>query len=77
MRTHDRPSTADMLWEVLDLGAGLGILILPLFILCLPGLILFFIAPAVALLAVAAIPVALLAALIAPPYLIARAFRRR
>jgi hypothetical protein len=51
--------------------------ILPLFILCLPGLILFFIAPAVALLAVAAIPVALLAALIAPPYLIARAFRRR
>ena len=77
MRTPDRPSTTDMLWETLDLGAGLGIVMLPLFILSLPGLILFFIAPAVALLAVAAIPVALLAALIAPPYLVVRAVRRR
>lgn len=71
----DRPTLVEMLEEVLDLSAGLGIVLLPLFLTALPGAILVL--PAVLLLAAAAVPVVIGAAILAPPYLIIRFFRRR
>jgi hypothetical protein len=58
--------------ELLDLGVGFGIILLPLFATSLAGVILFLIAPVVLVLLVAAIPVVLGAALLAPPYLLGR-----
>jgi Flp pilus assembly protein TadB len=66
-----------MLEELLDLSAGVGIVLLPLFMLALPAVILFVLLPAILLLALAA-PVAVIVAVIAgPPYLLARWLRRR
>jgi len=75
------PPTSDltlgeMLEEVMNLGVGLGVGLLPLLLLAVPGIILFVVLPAIVLLA----PVVLLAAagaLIAgPPYLLVRGLRR-
>ena len=66
-----------MLGELLDLGAGLGAILLPLLLLAMPGIILFVVLPVILLLALAA-PLALIGALLAaPPYLLARWRRRR
>jgi hypothetical protein len=66
-----------MLMEVLDLSAGLAAALLPLLVLSVPGIILFFVLPAILLLALAA-PLAVIGAVIAaPPYLLARWLRRR
>jgi hypothetical protein len=62
-RTSDGPALSEMLGELLDLFTGLGILLLPLAIMAIPGLILLL--P----LAVPLIPLALLV----PPFAIARA----
>ena len=68
MSPRDETMTvSEMLWEVLDLITGLGVLLLPLLILAIPCLILLL--P----LAVLAIPPALLAV----PFLLFRALRRR
>jgi hypothetical protein len=73
----DRPTLAEIVEELVDLTAGLGVMLLPLLILAVPGIILFVVLPGLLLLAVAA-PVAVLGAVIlAPPYLIVRFFRRR
>ncbi len=67
----------DMIREVVDLTAGLGILLLPLLATALPGVILFFVLPAVLLLALVAVPVALVAAVAVPAGLLARSVGRR
>ena len=72
----ERPTTAEMLQEILDLGGALGIVMLPLFLTAVPGVLLFFVLPAVLLLAVLAVPVIVVAVIAAPPVLIARALRR-
>jgi hypothetical protein len=62
-----------MLEELVDLSAGLGVMLLPALILAVPGIILFIVLPGLLLL-----PLAIVAAiLIAPPYLLLRWFRRR
>ena len=66
-----------MLGELIDLGAGLGAILLPLLLLAMPGIILFVVLPAILLLALA-LPLAVIGAVIAaPPYLLARWRRRR
>ena len=62
-RSDDRPTLAEMLGQVVDLSAGLGILLLVL--------------PAILLAGAVAVPLAIAAALLAPPYLLVRAARRR
>jgi hypothetical protein len=71
------PTVGDMLLEVLDLGGGLAIVLLPLFVLSVPGLFLLFVVPAVLLGAVVAVPVIVVAAIVTPPILLVRALRRR
>jgi Flp pilus assembly protein TadB len=73
----DRRTLVEILEEVVDLSAGLGIVLLPLLIMAVPGVVLFFVLPGLLLLAVAAAPVAIAAAIIAPPYLLIRFVRRR
>ena len=66
-----------MLEEVIDLSTGLGVALLPVLLLSIPGIILFVVLPAILLLALAA-PLAAIGAVIAvPPYLLARWRRRR
>jgi len=66
-----------MLEEVIDLSTGLGVALLPLLVLSVPGIILFVLLPAVVLL-VLAVPLAAIGAVVAaPPYLVARWLRRR
>jgi Flp pilus assembly protein TadB len=72
-----RPTLGEMLEELIDLSTGLGVVLLPLLVLAVPGIILFVVLPAILLLAVAA-PLAVVGAVIAvPPYLVARWLRRR
>ena len=66
-----------MLEEVIDLSVGLGVALMPVLLLAVPGIILFVVLPAILLLALVA-PLAVIAAVIAvPPYLVARWLRRR
>ena len=66
-----------MLEELIDLTVGLGVALLPVLLLAVPGIILLFVLPAILLLALAA-PVAVIGAVLAlPPYLLARWLRRR
>jgi Flp pilus assembly protein TadB len=76
LRAVDR-TPVEMLEDVIDLSAGLGILLLPLFITAVPGVILMLVLPAVLLIAAAAVPVAIAGAILAPPYLLVRSVRRR
>jgi hypothetical protein len=66
-----------MLGELVDLSAGLSVLLMPLLIIALPGVILMLILPAVLLVAAVAVPGAVAAVVLAPPYLLARFVRRR
>jgi hypothetical protein len=71
------PTVGEMLEELIDLSVGLGVALMPLLVLAVPGIILFVVLPAILLLALAA-PVAVIgAAIAAPPYLLARWLRRR
>ena len=73
----DRPTLAEMLEELVDLSVGLGVMLMPVLILAIPGIILFVVLPGLLLLAVAA-PLAVVGAVIAaPPYLVLRLIRRR
>jgi Flp pilus assembly protein TadB len=76
-RSDDRPTLGELLGQVVDLSAGLGILLLPLLATALPGVILMLVLPAVLLVGAVAVPVAIAVALLAPPYLLARSVRRR
>jgi hypothetical protein len=71
MRNDKTPTGGEMLEELLGLMTGLGVLLLPMLLLAVPGMILL-----VPLL-LPAIPLAIVAALLAPPYLLVRALRRR
>jgi hypothetical protein len=72
-----RATFGEMLEELIDLTAGLGVALLPVLLLAVPGIILFVVLPAILLLALAA-PLAVVGAVIAaPPYLLARWLRRR
>jgi hypothetical protein len=73
----DRPGVGQMLAEILDLSAGVGVMLLPLLTIAIPGVLLFFILPVVLLAVVAAVPAAIAAALLAPPFLFVRLVRRR
>jgi hypothetical protein len=70
------PTLLELLEEVANLSAGLSVILLPLFATALPGIILLLVLPAVLLLAVAAVPAAIGAAIVLPPYLLVRALRR-
>jgi hypothetical protein len=78
-RTPNPPNSTlgEMLEEVMDLSAGLGVALMPVLLLAVPGIILFVVLPAIVLLALAA-PLAVIGAVIAgPPYLLGRWLRRR
>ena len=74
---RDEPTLGQMLEQILDLNAGLAVVLLPLYATALPGILLLFVLPAVLLLAAAAVPAVIVAALVAPPYLLVRFVRRR
>jgi Flp pilus assembly protein TadB len=71
------PTFKEMLGELLDLGAGLGVLLMPALVITLPGVILMLILPAVLIGAALAIPALLAGALLAPPYLLLKRRGRR
>jgi Flp pilus assembly protein TadB len=73
----DGPRVAGMLGEIIDLSAGLGIILLPLFTIAIPGVLLMLVLPAVLLALVAAAPLVIAGALLGPPYLLVRLLRRR
>jgi Flp pilus assembly protein TadB len=75
--TTDAPTPRQIIGEVVDLSAGLTVMLLPLVTIALPGVILLLVVPAVLLLVAAAVPVAIAGALVTPPYLIVRSVRRR
>jgi hypothetical protein len=65
---NDHNPDRRMLDEIVDLSAGLGILLLPMSTFLAPGLLLFVVLPA----ALLALPFVLLGALVLPPVLLAR-----
>ena len=72
-----RPTFGEMLEELIGLGTGLGVALMPVLVLAVPGIVLFVVLPAILLLALAA-PLAAIGAVIAvAPYLLARRLRRR
>jgi Flp pilus assembly protein TadB len=71
------PSVMEVLGELVNLSAGVGIILLPLFTIAIPGVLLMLVLPALLLAMVAAAPVAIAGALLAPPYLLVRLLRRR
>ena len=75
--TAATPTFGEMLEELLDLSTGIGVALLPLLLLSVPGIVLFVVLPAILLLALALPLAAIGAALAAPPYLVARWLRRR
>jgi Flp pilus assembly protein TadB len=72
-----RATFGEMLEELIDLSAGVGVALLPVLLLSVPGIILFVVLPAILLLALAAPLAAIAAVIAAPPYLLARWLRRR
>jgi hypothetical protein len=66
-RRDETPTTGEMLTEILDLTAGLGVMLLPALLLAVPGLILLL--P----LALLALPLVVLAA----PFVLVHYVRRR
>ena len=72
-----RPTFGEMVGEVIDLSAGVAVVLLPVLTLSVPAIVLFVVLPAVLLLALA-LPLAVIGAVIAaPPYLLTRWLRRR
>ena len=71
------PTFREMLWEATDLMSGLAVALLPLLALAVPGIALFVVLPALVLLVVAAAPVAVAGAIVAPVYLLTRVLRWR
>jgi ABC-type polysaccharide/polyol phosphate export permease len=73
--TPDRPTVVEILEELMDLSVGLGVMLMPMLVLAVPGLILLAL-PALLLLPVLALLV-VGAVIAAPPYLLFRFVRRR
>lgn len=74
--TAPQQSPLEMVEDALDVVIGLTMILLPLFIIAMPGVILLLIVPAALLLGAVAIPALLAGALLAPPYLLVRMLRR-
>jgi hypothetical protein len=74
---NESPGFLEMLGEIVNLSAGVGIMLLPLFTIAVPGVILMLILPALLLALVAAAPVVIAGAILGPPYLLVRLVRRR
>jgi Flp pilus assembly protein TadB len=72
-----QPSFAEIIGEVVNLIAGLTVVLLPLWIICLPGVFLILVVPLLLLGLVVAVPALLVGAVVGPPFLIVRALRRR
>ena len=72
-----RPTFGEMLGEVIDLSVGVGVGLLPLLLLAVPGMVLFVVLPAILLLALAVPVVAIGAVIAAPPYLLSRRRQHR
>jgi hypothetical protein len=72
-----QPSFAEFLGEVVDLTAGLTVLLLPMWLICVPGVFLILILPVLLLAIAAAVPALVVGAVVAPPVLLVRALRRR
>jgi Flp pilus assembly protein TadB len=71
------PTSGEILEELIDLSAGLVVVLLPLFVLSVPAIVLFVVLPGILLLALAA-PVAVIGTVLAaPPYLLVRRRARR
>jgi hypothetical protein len=68
----DAPTPGQVIGEILDLTSGLTVMLLPLVTIALPGVILLLLLPAALLLLAGAIPIVLVGALLAPPYLVVR-----
>jgi hypothetical protein len=66
----------EMLEELVDLSAGFGVALMPVLLLAMPGIVLCVVLPAILLLALA-LPLAVIGAVIAGPFLLARWLRRR
>jgi hypothetical protein len=72
-----QPSFAELVGDVVDLMAGLAVVLLPLWTIAIPGVILILVLPVLLLLVVAAVPAVIVGAVVAPPVLLVRAIRRR
>jgi Flp pilus assembly protein TadB len=72
-----QPSFAEMLGDVIDLMGGLATVLLPLWIIAIPGVVLILVLPVVLLLLVAAVPALVVGAVVTPPFLVVRAVRRK
>jgi hypothetical protein len=70
------PALREQLEEVITLGTGLGVGLLPGILLSVPGIVLFVALPAILLLVVT-VPFAVLGAALAAPVVAARRLRRR
>jgi hypothetical protein len=74
--THgDEPTPVQMLDQILDMVAGLSILFLPLFPLAIPGVVVLGLV--LIPLAVVGLVAAVAGGVVASPYLLVRALRRR
>jgi hypothetical protein len=73
----ENPTAIEQLGEIFDLGGGFVVAALPFLLTAVPGLALFFVFPALLLLAVAAVPILVLAILLGPPVLVWRLVRGR
>ncbi|HWK29338.1 MAG TPA: hypothetical protein VNS09_22435 [Solirubrobacter sp.] len=75
-QTSTGPTPGQMIEDLLDLGVGLVTLLMPLFLLAVPGFALFVVLPALLLVAVA-LPLAVVGAVVVlPPYLLVRRLRQ-
>jgi hypothetical protein len=76
--TRNAPTfpSSDSVAEALDVTAGVGILLLPLLTIALPGVLLLLVVPVAALVLAASVPVLVAGAILVPPYLVVRAVLR-
>jgi len=70
--TPQPPTFGEMLEDTINLTVGLGIGLLPMLVLAVPGITLFVVLPALLLLALALPLAAIGAVIVLPPYLLAR-----
>jgi hypothetical protein len=68
--------SSDSVAEALDVTAGVGILLLPLLTIALPGVLLLLVVPVAALVLAASVPLLVAGAILVPPYLVVRAVLR-
>ena len=75
-KSNRPPTTSELLWEVTELAGGAAVMFLPMLLLAVPGILVFVVLPGLVLLAVAAAPIVVAVAILAPMYLLTRLVRR-